>query len=130
MWTLVNRLPRGRFQPHPVLLKDQRRGTRLYIPAYLRHQMGDPVYCNLYRSSNVNYVLIQPAEEAGPATRKLSCGSVRLPTKIWGGILKKVMQGRDMVCIWHQIDRGNLRVDLSHEIKQKKGRHKGGKSRG
>lgn len=112
-----------------VLLKDGA-GSRVYIPAHLRHQMGDPIYCNLYVSPDVNHVLIQPALKAGPSTRKLSCGSIRLPTKIWGETLRKVMHGRKMVCIWHQIDGSSLRVDLGQEIKGKKQRHKGGKSRG
>lgn len=34
--------------------------------------------------------------------------------------MKKLMHGRKMVCVWHQLDRGNLRVDLTHEIKEKK----------
>lgn len=127
MWTQVKRLSKGLFQPHVVLLKD-RNGSRVYIPAHLRHQMGDPTYCNLYMSPDVNHVLIQPAYKAGPDTRKLSCGSIRLPTKIWGEALRNIIRGRKMVHIWHQIDGGNLRIDLSHEINEKKQRHRGGKS--
>jgi len=119
MWTQVKRLKPGRFQPHVVLLKD-RTSIRLYIPAHLRHQIGDPTYIDIYTSPGAGQILIQPAFKKGPDTRKLSCGSVRLAYKVWGVVMKKLMHGRKMVCVWHQLDRGNLRVDLTHEIKEKK----------
>jgi len=119
MWTQVKRLKPGRFQPHVVLLRDSK-SVRLYIPAHIRHQMGDPVYCDLYVSKVPNQMLIQPVQREGPHTRKLSCGSIRLPGIIWGRALKKVMGKRKMVCVTHELDQGTLRVDLRHRVGEKK----------
>lgn len=115
MWTQVKRLKPGRFQSHVVLLKDGA-GSRIYIPAHIRHQMGDPLHCDLYVTQAANQVLIQPVGKAGPTTRKFSCGSIRLPSRVWGPALERVMAGRKMVCVTHELDRGNLRVDLRHRV--------------
>lgn len=119
MWTQVKRLKPGRFQPHVVLLKDQK-GSRLYIPAHIRHRMGDPTHLDLYVSPEATQVLIQPARKEGPDTRKLSCGSVRLPGQVWGRAVGKIMGEKKMICVSHQLDGGNLRVDLRHAIPEKK----------
>lgn len=82
--------------------------------------MGDPIHLDLYVSQGASEVLIQPAYKEGPTTRKLSCGSVRLPSKIWGLAARKIMGEKKMVCVSHQLDGGNLRVDLRHAIVEKK----------
>lgn len=127
MWTQVKRLKPGRFQPHVVLLRDDK-GIRLYIPAHIRHQMGDPVYCDLWVSKIANQTLIQPVQEEGPHTRKLSCGSIRLPNKIWGRAVKKLIGRKKMVCVTHSLDEGNLRVDLRYVIGREKQARRGPKS--
>lgn len=119
MWTQVKRLKPGRFQPHVRLLKNPM-GTRLYVPAHIQHQMGDPVHIDLYISPEIDQLLIQPVPHKGPTTRKFNRGCFLIPYRIWGPTLRKLMGDRKIVCVSHEIDRGNLRVDLTHEIKGKK----------
>jgi len=110
-----------------ILLRSQK-STRLYIPAHLRHQMGDPIHIDLYVSPEANQVLIQPVSQKGPTTRKLSCGSIRLPTRIWGSAVRKIMGEKKNVCVSHQLDSGNLRVDLRHALGVEKQHRRGPKS--
>jgi len=127
MWTQVKRLKPGRVQPYVILLKNPV-GVRLYVPMRIQHQMGDPVHIDLYVSPDTNQLLIQPVLQKGPTTRKFNRGCFLIPHKIWGPTLRKLMGGRKKVCVSHQLDAGNLRVDLRHAIGVEKQHRRGPKS--
>lgn len=126
MWTQVKRLKPGRVRRHVTLFKNPM-GVRLFVPAHIQHQMGNPVHIDLYASPETNQLLIQPVPQKGPTTRKFNRGCFRLPSKVWGPTLEKLMGNRKRVYVSHHLDGGNLRVDLRHVIPEKKQGHRGGK---
>jgi len=82
--------------------------------------MGNPVHIDLYASPEIDQLLIQPVPHKRPTTRKFNRGCFLLAHKVWGPTLKKLMGNRKRVYVSHHLDGGNLRVDLRHDIPEKK----------
>lgn len=111
-WKPVPKVPK---QESITLYRDKK-GVRLFIPAKVRRDLGDPRYYNLYVEGS--RLMLQITEREEKDTRKVGKnGYVRLPMQSLGFCLKK---GVGKESIKPEIHEGNLFVDLGKYLRVRK----------